>query len=80
MFLEHFLAQILIRSSFDVSRHVCANVCLSLVSALLWESLTVPLTSKIETLLCILRRRQRFSHLHTLRPETTSTRIPILSP
>jgi hypothetical protein len=80
MFLEHFLAQILIRSSFDVFRHVCANVCLSLISAFLLESQTVTSTSKIETLLSILRRRQRFSHLHTLRPETTSIRIPILSP
>jgi hypothetical protein len=65
---------------FDVPQHVYAAVCLFLSRVSKWEIQPVTSTAKRETLLPIIRLRQRSSDLDVLHPETTSTRILILSP
>jgi hypothetical protein len=80
MFLGYFLAQILNRSFFDVPLHVCAVVCLALIGASPCEVQSVTSTSKNQTSLPIIPLRQRSSSPDAFHHETTSTRIPILSP
>ncbi len=80
MFLRHFVARTLYQFCFDVPLHVCADVCLSPTTASKWEFQTVKSTAKNEALFRIIRHRQPSSDLATLRHETISTRIPILSP
>ena len=80
MFLRHFVTPILNPFLFDVPLHVCADVCLTATTASQWEFQIVKSTAKNETLLPIIRLRQRSSALDMLHPETTSTRIPVLSP
>jgi hypothetical protein len=80
MFLGYFVAQILNPSLCDVPLYVRADVCPSLTNASQREIPTMTSTEKTETLLRTIHRSQRSSDLETLRPVTTATRIPLLSP
>ena len=80
MFPRYFVEQIFNRPFFDVPLHVCADVCLLLIGASRCEVQTVISTSKNQTLLPIIPLRQRFLRLDAFHHETTSTRIPLLSP
>ena len=80
MFFGYVVTQILNQPFCDVPPHVRADVCLLLASASRCEVLAVTSTSKNETLLPTIRLRLRSSGLDTLRLETTSTRISVLSP
>ena len=81
MFPRYFVVHTLNRSVVDVpSLHVCVDVRLPSKYLAQFELQAVALTSKNQTRLAIIRLRQPFFGLDALYPETTSTRIPLLSP
>ena len=80
MVLRHVVARILNRSLLDVPLHIFAHVCPFLSNASQGEVQTVTSTSKNGILLPIIPFCQRSSGFDVLLSESTSTRIPLLSP
>jgi hypothetical protein len=80
MFPGYFVTHTLNRLLLDVPLHVCADVCLAVTSLSRCDVHSVISTSRNVMISPIIRLRQRSSGLDVLHPETTSTRIPILSP
>ena len=81
MFLGYFIADTLNPTFCDVCQtHVPADVCLRSRSDPQHQVQTVTSTSKNNKVLHLFRLRQRSITVDVLRPETTSTRIPLLSP
>ena len=80
MLLGYFVSRFPIEPFAMCSLHVGADVYLPVTLPSEHGVQTVISTSKIESRLPIIRRRQRFFGLDGVHPVTTSTRIPILSP
>jgi len=80
MVLRHVVARILNRSLLDVPLHIFAHVCPFLSNASQGEVQTVTSTSKNGILLPIIPFCERSSGFDVLLSESTSTRIPLLSP